>query len=51
MNVEVRALGDAEGCEVTTETRIYLTDRSAWVKFALYWALIRLGSGLIRLAC
>jgi hypothetical protein len=33
---------------VTTERRIQATDSAAKRKFALYWALIRPGSGLIR---
>ena len=33
---------------VRTETRIYLPDRASRRKFALYWVLIRFGSGLIR---
>jgi hypothetical protein len=33
---------------LSTETRGYSTDRRARQRFALYWALIRPGSGLIR---
>lgn len=36
------------GVHLTTETRVHLTDQRAWRRFALYWALIRPGSGLIR---
>jgi hypothetical protein len=33
-----------------TETRVYCTDRKSRRDFALYWAVIRLGSGAIRLS-
>ena len=33
---------------LSTETRVYCTDRAAWAKFAPYWYLIRPVSGLIR---
>ncbi len=36
------------GVQLTTETRGYSTDRRAQRRFALYWALIRPASGLIR---
>ncbi len=36
------------GVRLTTETRCRATDRRARRLFALYWALIRPGSGLIR---
>ena len=36
------------GSEVTTTTLVRGTDRSAELRFAPYWALIRLPSGLIR---
>lgn len=37
------------GVQLTTETRGYSTDDRARRRFALYWALIRPASGLIRL--
>jgi hypothetical protein len=36
------------GVQLSTETRVYATDRRARRRFALYWLLIRPGSGLIR---
>lgn len=36
------------GVELTTETRGYSTDQHARRRFALYWAVIRPASGLIR---
>jgi hypothetical protein len=33
---------------LTTETRVVATDRRTRVLFGVYWALIRVGSGLIR---
>ena len=33
---------------LTTETRVFCPDRYSLVRFAPYWALIRLASGLIR---
>jgi hypothetical protein len=37
-----------QGVQLTTETRGYSTDSHARRRFALYWALIRPGSGLVR---
>lgn len=37
-----------DGSAVSTETRVFASSRSAWWKFALYWAVIRGGSGFIR---
>src|SRR5688572_25442076 len=39
----------ADGCEVSTETRVFATDESARRRFAAYWRLINLGSAFIRL--
>ncbi len=36
------------GVQLTTETRGYSTDSRARRRFALYWALIRPASGLVR---
>lgn len=36
------------GVRLTTETRGHCTDRRARHRMALYWCLIRPGSGLIR---
>ena len=41
-------LQDGAGVLLTTETRIVTSDRQAWLRFGLYWFLIRLGSGLLR---
>lgn len=42
-------LEDRQGLIVlTTETRVAVEDRAARRRFALYWAVIRIGSGLIR---
>ena len=41
-------LEDEAGVRLRTETRIVTSDRQAWLRFALYWFLIRLGSGFIR---
>lgn len=35
-------------CLVTTETRVHAADRATRLRFALYWVLIRAGSGFIR---
>ena len=39
---------EGPGVLLTTETRIVTSDRQAWRRFALYWLVIRLGSGFIR---
>ncbi|WP_248814731.1 hypothetical protein [Frankia sp. AgPm24] len=36
------------GTILSTETRGYPTDRATRIRFALYWAAIRAGSGLVR---
>ena len=43
-----RATPDALGTLLTTETRVYCPDRHSLLRFAPYWALIRIPSGLIR---
>jgi hypothetical protein len=39
---------DGDGTRVSTETRISATDARTRARFAIYWTLIRAGSGLIR---
>lgn len=39
---------EASGCRVTTETRVFAADAKARRRFALYWFVIRPGSGIIR---
>jgi hypothetical protein len=39
---------DGDGTRVSTETRVSATDPRTRTRFALYWKLIRVGSGLIR---
>jgi hypothetical protein len=36
------------GILLTTETRVAVEDRAARRRFAFYWVVIRIGSGLIR---
>lgn len=45
----VRAI-DAGHCQLSTETRVLCADDATRRKFLPYWAVIRLGSGLIRRA-
>lgn len=47
MSFEIDAL-PAGGCRLSTETRVFATDSRSRRRFALYWALIRPGSGFIR---
>jgi hypothetical protein len=47
MNFRVEDLGGGE-CRVTTETRVFATDRGVKRRFGLYWAFIYPGSSLIR---
>ena len=47
MNWTMRPAEDGT-CLVTTETRVFATDGASRLRFALYWALIRAGSGFIR---
>ena len=46
-NFTVRDLGGGAS-ELVTETRVLCADRSSRLRFFPYWAVIRLGSGLIR---
>jgi hypothetical protein len=48
MAMDLRAEPDERGSRLVTETRVFLTDRSARRKFAAYWLVIRPFSGLIR---
>jgi len=43
-----RVTDAAGGTRLTTETRVFAPDRSVRRRFALYWAVIRPGSGMIR---
>ncbi len=46
--MNVRAEGTAEGCVLSTETRIAAVDDAARRAFGRYWRLVRPFSGLIR---
>ena len=46
--VGYRATPDPMGTLLTTETRVFCPDRASLLRFAPYWMLIRLPSGLIR---
>ena len=48
MALDLRAEPDGDGARLTTETRVFLTDRAARRRFAAYWFVIRPFSGLIR---
>jgi hypothetical protein len=48
MTLDLRAVADGDGARLETETRIFLTDRRARRRFALYWLVIRPFSGLTR---
>jgi hypothetical protein len=43
-----RATHDPVGTLLTTETRVFCPDRHSLLRFAPYWLLIRIPSGLIR---
>ena len=43
-----RAAPDSLGTLLTTETRVFCPDRHSLLRFAPYWMLIRIPSGLIR---
>lgn len=45
LRIEPRA---ADACSLCTETRVAVTDAASRRKFAVYWLLIRPGSGIIR---
>lgn len=47
MTFRIEDLGGGE-CRVTTETRVFATDRRSRRRFGLYWAFIYPGSSLIR---
>lgn len=47
MNFEIDELATGR-CRLSTETRVFATDPRSRRRFALYWALIRPGSGFIR---
>jgi hypothetical protein len=46
--IRFRATPDPLGTLLTTETRVYCPDRYSLLRFAPYWMLIRVPSGLIR---
>ena len=48
MAMDLRAVPDADGARLETETRIYLTDASARRRFRAYWLVVRPFSGLVR---
>jgi hypothetical protein len=48
MAIELRAEPDDDGARLSTETRVYLTDRSARRRFRAYWLAVRPFSGLTR---
>ena len=48
LNFGLAELPHRIGVRLTTETRVYATDSVARKKFAVYWRLIRGGSGLVR---
>jgi hypothetical protein len=43
-----RAAADGQATRLTTETRVFCPDGYSLLRFAPYWAVIRLASGLIR---
>jgi hypothetical protein len=47
MNFRIEDVGGGE-CRLTTETRVFATDRATRRRFGLYWAFIYPGSSLIR---
>ena len=46
--IAYRATPDPVGTLLTTETRVFCPDRYSLLRFAPYWMLIRIPSGLIR---
>lgn len=48
MALDLCAVPDGTGARLETETRVFLTDRTARRRFAAYWLVIRPFSGLIR---
>jgi hypothetical protein len=43
-----RLLAGPDGTELVTETRVISTDAATARRFAAYWLMVRIGSGLIR---
>ena len=48
--LDLRAVPDADGARIETETRVYLTSPAARRRFRAYWLVIRPFSGLVRRA-
>ncbi len=48
MAIDFRALPEAGGTRLETETRVYLTDAASRRRFAAYWLVVRPFSGLVR---
>jgi hypothetical protein len=48
MGLDLTAVPEGHGARLATETRVFLTDRSAQRRFRVYWLLIRPFSGLTR---
>jgi len=48
MAMDLRAVPEADGSRLETETRVYLTDASARRRFRAYWLVVRPFSGLVR---
>jgi len=48
VGIDLRLTPEWGGTRLSTETRCRATDARSRITFALYWALIRIGSGLIR---
>ena len=48
MAMDLRAVPDAGGALIETETRVFLTDSSSRRRFAAYWLVIRPFSGFVR---
>jgi len=48
MAMDLRAVPEADGSRLETETRVYLTDASARRRFRAYWLAVRPFSGLVR---
>jgi hypothetical protein len=46
--IDLRLTPERRGTRLSTETRCKTTDGRSQVVFALYWTLIRIGSGIIR---
>ena len=48
MAIDLRALPEASGSRLETETRVFLTDAASRRRFAAYWLVVRPFSGLVR---